>query len=94
MGELSAIEIVAGVVGISGWLAVVLTGIVKIVLSARQKGEWGKIHVYGLLAMAALSSGIVLSIKSLLPHDTFGAGTVLAICGGIAIWGVAYSSKK
>ena len=86
-------ETTLGYIGIIGWCAIVFVGAVKIVLAVRRNGEWKPTHIYGLVAVAALSSGIILSIKNLLPDDTFGVGIILTICGGIALWGITYSDE-
>jgi hypothetical protein len=82
-----------GVVVMIGWIALVLWGAGKIMLSVRRGGEWKSTHAMGLVASAALAAGIVLSLKKLLPDDTFGVGMILTIGGGVALWALTYSDE-
>jgi hypothetical protein len=80
-------EIVLGAVFLIVWAPLILWKIARVAISAWLGKDQGV--AIGLLAGAALASGIVLFFKNLLPVDTSGLGFVLAAVGTLLLWGAA-----
>ena len=75
-----------GTILIAAWAAVVLWGLARTTLAARKGSEWERAYLVGLGVGCAFGVGVLLSIKSSLPLDTFGLSFFLAAGAGFAIW--------
>jgi hypothetical protein len=80
-------EIVLGALFLIVWAPLILWMTARVAISAWLGKDQGV--AIGLLAGAALTSGIVLFFKNLLPVDTSGLGFVLAAVGALLLWGAA-----
>ena len=77
-------EIVLGALFLIVWALLILWKIARVAISAWLGKDQGV--AIGLLAGAALASGIVLFLKNSLPLDTLGLGFVLAATGTLILW--------
>jgi hypothetical protein len=77
-------EIVLGTLFLIAWALLILWMTSRVAISAWIGKEQGV--AIGLLAGAALASGIVLFLKNSLPLDTLGLGFVLAATVTLILW--------
>jgi hypothetical protein len=80
------IETIGGIAVVTAWAAAVLWGLGQSALSARKGQKWEQAYLAGVVIGCALGAGMMLSVKNELPFDTSGAGFVLALVSGFAIW--------
>ena len=79
-------ETFLGAILIAAWAAVVVRGLEQTAVAARKGRKWERAYLVGLGVGCAFGVGVVLSIKSSLPLDTFALGFLLAAGAGFAIW--------